>query len=211
MSQSTLFKWLQNNLLHPYPDEDTKRKLCEECDLSMEQLNTWFINARQRYVKSRKVRAPLTKMVLHMWAKSFEFDEIFQKHMEVMLTQSSLFLAHLTTWQQLLFWITRVQEDRTDLDDFQHICEILIPTIDSVIALDLLYQAVLVQKFDYACALLRSGVLPVPLVCENGQCLRMQDIFYALSKGSNTSHPSADEFIQLCEIVEFCRSTNMNL
>lgn len=213
LSQLILFKWLQNNLEHPYPNEDTKRKLCEESQLSLEQLNTWFINARQRYVKRRNVKAPLTKMVLLMWT-SLELDEICQKYMDVVITQSSFFLAHLKTWQQLLFWITRIDEEHTNLTEFQHVCEILISTIDPVVAQNLLYQTVVVQKFDYACALLKCGVIPVPIVGENGLCLSTLEFFHTVtkeSKESKGSNNSLDEFIQLCEILDFCRETNMNL
>lgn len=203
MCQVILFQWLQNNLKHPYPTEETKRKLCKQTNLSLEQLNTWFINARQRYVKSRKVRAPLTKMVQHMWEHS-QLDEILKNHMDIIITQSSYFLVQTTTWQQLLFWVTYVNEDQLNHTEFESVCETLIPTVDAIVALDLLYQAVLKQKFDFASILLRSGVAPVPLVCENGLCLKISDVCRAVTSKSNER---AQEFIQLCEIVDFFQST----
>lgn len=40
--------WLQNNLGHPYPDEDQKLKLSQQTGLCLTQINNWFINARRR-------------------------------------------------------------------------------------------------------------------------------------------------------------------
>ena len=40
--------WLLAHPDNPYPDAPTKESLCQELDLSIRQLNDWFINARRR-------------------------------------------------------------------------------------------------------------------------------------------------------------------
>jgi len=46
-----LKRWLCENILNPYPKEEDKRALCKQCDLTISQLQTWFINARIRLWK----------------------------------------------------------------------------------------------------------------------------------------------------------------
>jgi len=43
--------WLRTHFLNPYPSDLDKKQLCSECDLTMSQLQTWFINARIRIWK----------------------------------------------------------------------------------------------------------------------------------------------------------------
>lgn len=46
-----LKNWLKENILKPYPTDSDKRSLCAKCDLTLSQLQTWFINARIRMWK----------------------------------------------------------------------------------------------------------------------------------------------------------------
>lgn len=41
-------KWLEDNKDNPYPDEQQKQWFVKETNLSMAQINNWFINARRR-------------------------------------------------------------------------------------------------------------------------------------------------------------------
>jgi hypothetical protein len=48
MTVERLEAWLLAHPDNPYPDATTKERLCQELDLSIRQLNDWFINARRR-------------------------------------------------------------------------------------------------------------------------------------------------------------------
>jgi hypothetical protein len=37
-----LKEWLNENIDHPYPDEETKQKLCDDTGLTLNQLNHWY-------------------------------------------------------------------------------------------------------------------------------------------------------------------------
>ena len=47
-SKDILKAWFQNHKAHPYPDSKEKMELSRKSGLSLEQINTWFINARRR-------------------------------------------------------------------------------------------------------------------------------------------------------------------
>lgn len=40
--------WLMSHTTHPYPTEEEKKSLCEQTNLTMNQVSNWFINARRR-------------------------------------------------------------------------------------------------------------------------------------------------------------------
>ncbi|KAA1115146.1 hypothetical protein PGT21_032375 [Puccinia graminis f. sp. tritici] len=40
--------WLMAHTTHPYPTEEEKKSLCQETNLTMNQVSNWFINARRR-------------------------------------------------------------------------------------------------------------------------------------------------------------------
>ncbi|EFC45999.1 predicted protein, partial [Naegleria gruberi] len=44
----SLLKWLFDNFSHPYPSDAEKDVLAEETNLTLTQVNNWFINARRR-------------------------------------------------------------------------------------------------------------------------------------------------------------------
>ncbi|BES87220.1 homeobox protein [Nesidiocoris tenuis] len=48
---SILRSWLFQHLVHPYPTEDEKRQLAAQTDLTLLQVNNWFINARRRILQ----------------------------------------------------------------------------------------------------------------------------------------------------------------
>lgn len=43
--------WLFQHLVHPYPTEDEKRQLAVQTNLTILQVNNWFINARRRILQ----------------------------------------------------------------------------------------------------------------------------------------------------------------
>ncbi|XP_039446564.1 homeobox protein PKNOX1-like [Culex pipiens pallens] len=48
---SVLRGWLFQHLVHPYPTEDEKRALAAQTNLTLLQVNNWFINARRRILQ----------------------------------------------------------------------------------------------------------------------------------------------------------------
>ncbi len=51
-SQKLLKDWLFSHSQHPYPTDCEKEELCSATNLSIQQLNNWFINARRRILPS---------------------------------------------------------------------------------------------------------------------------------------------------------------
>jgi len=49
-----LREWLFQHIYHPYPTEDEKNELCLQTELSLNQVNNWFINARRRIIPKNK-------------------------------------------------------------------------------------------------------------------------------------------------------------
>ncbi|CAH2320358.1 homeobox PKNOX2 isoform X1 [Pelobates cultripes] len=43
--------WLFQHLMHPYPTEDEKRQIATQTNLTLLQVNNWFINARRRILQ----------------------------------------------------------------------------------------------------------------------------------------------------------------
>ncbi|XP_032456380.1 homeobox protein PKNOX1 isoform X5 [Nasonia vitripennis] len=43
--------WLFQHLVHPYPTEDEKRQIANDTNLTLLQVNNWFINARRRILQ----------------------------------------------------------------------------------------------------------------------------------------------------------------
>ncbi|XP_062540700.1 homeobox protein PKNOX2-like isoform X2 [Armigeres subalbatus] len=48
---SVMRAWLFQHLVHPYPTEDEKRALAAQTNLTLLQVNNWFINARRRILQ----------------------------------------------------------------------------------------------------------------------------------------------------------------
>ncbi|KAM7537864.1 hypothetical protein Aperf_G00000077939 [Anoplocephala perfoliata] len=44
-------QWLFQHLVHPYPTEDEKRQIASQTNLTLLQVNNWFINARRRILQ----------------------------------------------------------------------------------------------------------------------------------------------------------------
>lgn len=43
--------WLFAHIVHPYPSEEEKKLIAEQTNLSLLQVNNWFINARRRILQ----------------------------------------------------------------------------------------------------------------------------------------------------------------
>ncbi|CAH0548612.1 unnamed protein product [Brassicogethes aeneus] len=48
---SVMRSWLFQHLVHPYPTEDEKRHIAGQTNLTLLQVNNWFINARRRILQ----------------------------------------------------------------------------------------------------------------------------------------------------------------
>ncbi|EEB19350.1 Homeobox protein PKNOX2, putative [Pediculus humanus corporis] len=48
---SVMRSWLFQHLVHPYPTEDEKRQIASQTNLTLLQVNNWFINARRRILQ----------------------------------------------------------------------------------------------------------------------------------------------------------------
>lgn len=48
---SVMRSWLFQHLVHPYPTEDEKRQIAAQTNLTLLQVNNWFINARRRILQ----------------------------------------------------------------------------------------------------------------------------------------------------------------
>ncbi|XP_046743800.1 homeobox protein PKNOX2-like isoform X1 [Diprion similis] len=48
---SIMRSWLFQHLVHPYPTEDEKRQIASQTNLTLLQVNNWFINARRRILQ----------------------------------------------------------------------------------------------------------------------------------------------------------------
>ncbi|XP_074596380.1 homeobox protein PKNOX2-like [Brevipalpus obovatus] len=46
-----LRSWLFQHIVHPYPTEDEKKAIAAETNLTLLQVNNWFINARRRILQ----------------------------------------------------------------------------------------------------------------------------------------------------------------
>ncbi|XP_067928380.1 homeobox protein PKNOX1-like isoform X2 [Watersipora subatra] len=47
----TMKSWLFQHIVHPYPTEEEKKQLSQQTNLSILQVNNWFINARRRILQ----------------------------------------------------------------------------------------------------------------------------------------------------------------
>lgn len=83
-----LRSWLFSHIVHPYPTEDEKRTLASQTNLTLLQVNNWFINARRRILqpmldasnpnanvaKSKKNKAPVSRSQGRYWPQSSSED-----------------------------------------------------------------------------------------------------------------------------------------
>eukprot|EP00111_Clytia_hemisphaerica_P017870 TCONS_00052864-protein len=51
VATNVLKAWLFQHLVHPYPSEEEKKQLAVQTNLSILQVNNWFINARRRIIQ----------------------------------------------------------------------------------------------------------------------------------------------------------------
>ncbi|XP_012940812.1 homeobox protein PKNOX1 [Aplysia californica] len=71
--------WLFQHIVHPYPTEDEKRQIASQTNLTLLQVNNWFINARRRILqpmleasnpdkaKTKKMNKPTNKPQQRFW------------------------------------------------------------------------------------------------------------------------------------------------
>lgn len=158
-----------------YPDASEKERLVKQTSLSLQQLNTWFINARARYKSNTSENEENEETILPLlldWFDHHSFDVICAFYGDYLHTQWVIreFLNHTFDWRHLLFCM-----DYLELDLFEHFawvvsaCQRVVKVHPRWICLDLMYHSVLTQKYVFAHALLCSGVEPSDLSLPNGQ------------------------------------------
>ncbi|WAR51887.1 hypothetical protein PtB15_1B323 [Puccinia triticina] len=69
--------WLMAHTTHPYPTEEEKKSLCQETNLTMNQVSNWFINARRRILvppsaanSVHEVRQPIRRQAQSQLARA---------------------------------------------------------------------------------------------------------------------------------------------
>ncbi|KAK3107226.1 hypothetical protein FSP39_009807 [Pinctada imbricata] len=73
--------WLFQHIVHPYPTEDEKRQIASQTNLTLLQVNNWFINARRRILQpmldatnpepTKKVKSkPQNRPLQRFWPES---------------------------------------------------------------------------------------------------------------------------------------------
>lgn len=74
-SITILKNWLFDHWYHPYPSEEEKGVICTQTNLSMNQINNWFTNARRRILpkKNTPQSAELTLVPLPPQVKSASY------------------------------------------------------------------------------------------------------------------------------------------
>ena len=61
MSRNILHSWLVINKHNPYPSDQQKKDLAEQAEVSVEQVGTWFVNARVRTLPKLLGHQPMKK------------------------------------------------------------------------------------------------------------------------------------------------------
>lgn len=77
---SIMRSWLFQHIVHPYPTEDEKRQIAAQTNLTLLQVNNWFINARRRILqpmldasnpdsshKAKKAKTQSTRPLQRFW------------------------------------------------------------------------------------------------------------------------------------------------
>ncbi|XP_067128279.1 homeobox protein PKNOX1-like isoform X2 [Centruroides vittatus] len=80
---SVMRSWLFQHIVHPYPTEDEKRQIAAQTNLTLLQVNNWFINARRRILqpmldasnpetshKTKKNKSQSTRPVQRFWPET---------------------------------------------------------------------------------------------------------------------------------------------
>ncbi|XP_035213516.1 homeobox protein PKNOX2-like [Stegodyphus dumicola] len=80
---SIMRSWLFQHIVHPYPTEDEKKQIAHQTNLTLLQVNNWFINARRRILqpmldasnpetnhKSKKSKTQSNRPVQRFWPEN---------------------------------------------------------------------------------------------------------------------------------------------
>lgn len=80
---SIMRSWLFQHIVHPYPTEDEKRQIAAQTNLTLLQVNNWFINARRRILqpmldasnpdashKAKKAKTQSTRPLQRFWPEN---------------------------------------------------------------------------------------------------------------------------------------------
>ncbi|XP_043937149.1 homeobox protein PKNOX2 isoform X2 [Protopterus annectens] len=136
--------WLFQHLMHPYPTEDEKRHIAAQTNLTLLQVNNWFINARRRILqpmldasnpdptpKAKKIKSQ-NRPTQRFWPNSIAIGRLQQQgihtgtapdgplHLDGLQTLSSDNTAH--TMQQVMMpahndCLAGTEEEDEDMDE----------------------------------------------------------------------------------------------
>ncbi|CAF3474944.1 unnamed protein product [Rotaria socialis] len=76
---SIMRSWLFQHIVHPYPTEDEKRAISQKTNLSLLQVNNWFINARRRILQPM-LEASNPDLAANKKKKRYETESDDQHH-----------------------------------------------------------------------------------------------------------------------------------
>jgi len=113
-----LKKWILDHQEHPYPTESEKYELVKSLEITLNQVNNWFINARRRVLTSRpttvraksfEIKPPRKKMV----SSNSEVDK-FERDSRLSELQTQIILLEES---DIFFECHKKAEEETDDKD----------------------------------------------------------------------------------------------
>ncbi|KAF4794793.1 Homeobox protein PKNOX2 [Turdus rufiventris] len=114
--------WLFQHLMHPYPTEDEKRQIAAQTNLTLLQVNNWFINARRRILQpmldaSNPDPAPKAKKIKsqHRPTQSMDNLQPLSSATATMAMQQAMLAAH----DDSLDGTEEEEEDEEDEDEME--------------------------------------------------------------------------------------------
>lgn len=211
-----LLQWCDDHRSHPYPTMEEKAVLMSQTGMSLQQLNQWFVNHRQRAIKHASEQAPekedqddviptfveyieeltppdevITKLIFQYF-DSHAFDMLKLAYIQrVRLYLVELLYARTSHWRQMMFLILYTEcENRAII---QSACDSVYANNPMSVVLDILYHAAMNGKFIVALSLIKAGLPPDPLELQNGEVVTVRELSF---KGPMQYTPEHFEFLE---------------